>query len=93
MKTAMKHWSAGNAFACREDALLSFGNRFYTRTIDLSGGFPRTVSLKSGGMEWAAEDKKGCDCSFSGINMPGRCRLRGLSRIGIFPGKACRVQT
>ena len=53
----MKHWSAGNAFVCREDALLSFGNRFYTRTIDLSGGFPRTVSLKSGGMEWAAEDK------------------------------------
>lgn len=81
MKTVMKHWSAGNAFVCREDALLSFGNRFYTRTIDLSGGFPRTVSLKSGGMEWAAEDKKGCDCSFFGINMPGRgkteYRLKG----------------
>lgn len=74
MKTTLKHWSAGNAFVRQDDSRLSFGNCFYTRTLDLSGGFPRTVSLKSGKMEWAAANKRGCDCSFFGINMPGRGR-------------------
>ena len=89
MKTEMKHWTAGNVFVRRDDTLLSFGNSFYTRTIDLSGGFPRTVSLKSGEMEWAAEDKKGCDCSFFGINMARQDGLpseRGGG--GCLPGKS-----
>ncbi len=48
---------------------LRFGNAAFTRTVDLSRGFPCTVSLcDASGNEFAAPDKVSPDCSFVGMD-------------------------
>ena len=60
------------AFARWDDSRLVIGNQFLQRTIDLQNHYPVTVSLVSGGTEFSAPQKNSCDCSFFGLNMPGR---------------------
>ena len=48
---------------------LRFGNAAFTRTVDLSRGFPCTVSLcDASGNEFTAPDKVSPDCSFVGMD-------------------------
>lgn len=63
--------SLEDAYMRRDGDCLEFGNRFYRRLVDLSGGYPATISLTyASGIEYAAP-KNGCDCGFIGINRPG----------------------
>ena len=47
-------------------------NSALRRVIDLSDGYCRTVEFTVNGTEFAAPEETLCDCSFFGINMPGR---------------------
>lgn len=61
-----------DAYCLQTGERLIFGNAAFRREIDLSGGFPRTVSLRDGaGHEFAAADRTDCDSHFVGINPPG----------------------
>ena len=76
----------------RKDNLLILENSRIRRVLDLSMGAPRTISLQTGGIEFAAAENPVCDIGFIGLNEPGkadtpwqvksvRCRKmrRGLS--------------
>ncbi len=65
-----------DAFARWDEALLTIGNHSLVRVIDLSAGFPRTISLTGSGTEFASPENSSCDCSFFGLNMPGRNETR-----------------
>ncbi|MBQ6598009.1 MAG: hypothetical protein IJH79_10705 [Lentisphaeria bacterium] len=56
----------------RKGNLLILENSMIRRTLDLSKGAPRTISLQtSGGTELAAAENPVCDIGFIGLNEPG----------------------
>jgi hypothetical protein len=60
-----------DAYMRRDTDSLEFGNRHYHRRVDLSRGYPATVSLAhADGPEYGGP-KISCDCGFIGINRPG----------------------
>ena len=59
-----------NINVCRKNDLLEIKNGLCARIIDLSGGYPSTVSLKNGDGTEFAEKSEYPDFSFIGINMP-----------------------
>ncbi len=65
-----------DAFARWDGDVLTVGNRFLERKIDLSAGYPRTVSFTGNGNEFAVSGNDECDCSFFGLNMPGKNETR-----------------
>ena len=55
-----------------DETQLVLGNGRFRRTMLLTGGFPRTISLRDAqGREFADAEKIGADCHFIGINRPG----------------------
>ena len=61
-----------DAFARCDGDVLTIGNRDLERKIDLSAGYPRTVAFTGNGNGFAATQNDECDCSFFGLNMPGK---------------------
>lgn len=60
-----------DAFVKWDNSSVTFGNKFYSRKIDISKGYPETISLSNGKTDFAVESKNTCDATFLGINMPG----------------------
>jgi len=60
-----------DAYAAFTENHLVIGNRHYSRTTDLSQGFPQTTSLIFHGKELADPCKESGDCSFVGLARPG----------------------
>ena len=55
-----------------DETQLVLGNSRFRRTMLLTDGFPRTISLRDAqGREFADAEKIGADCHFIGINRPG----------------------
>jgi hypothetical protein len=55
-----------------DESSLQIANSKINRKFDLTGGFPRTISLQDGGgNEFADANKSDCDGSFIGLNRPG----------------------
>lgn len=66
------HKQLDDAYARLENDRLIFGNRTYRRELDLAGGCPRTVSLRSAdGVEYADPAKTEPDFYFVGLHRPG----------------------
>ncbi len=69
----MKQVSFQDCFAEVQEGRLILGNAAIRRTLDLTSGMPRTVSLRDGaGFEYAADDKAEEDLSFMGLNGCGQ---------------------
>ena len=73
----MKKGSFQDCFFDRSDDRLILGNSRIRRTLDLSSGMPKTISLQdASGAEYAASDKAEEDLSFMGLNGCGKEGIR-----------------
>lgn len=73
----MKKGAFQDCFFDRSDDRLILGNSRIRRTLDLSSGMPKTISLQdASGAEYAASDKAEEDLSFMGLNGCGKEGIR-----------------
>lgn len=61
-----------DAYVIRTDEKLIIGNKYFSRTMDLSEGFPRTISMIFRDREMADPHKESADSSFVGLSRPGK---------------------